>query len=170
MQRRSNDNKMEYCLGQQPASKISPEEPQGWEDDRLRHHPVISANHHFASNFWTQKFKLMRHECKLSFYPFLPHPLPPPRESFLAGYCLGNSFELLFASTIQLCQRFQCFSNAVIALDNNTSVIEVNGMIVCHAWLVTLEHFEWHLQVSLMVIPTSLAVSRERGFVFKFYL
>ena len=38
----------------------------------------ISTNQHFASTFSTQKWKLLRHRCKLS--PLSPSRPPPPRE------------------------------------------------------------------------------------------
>ena len=43
----------------------------------------------------------------------------------------SSRFELFFASTVlDVCQDSSVISNAVIAFVNNTSIIEVNGMIV----------------------------------------
>jgi len=60
---------------------------------RERRSDQISTNQHFASTFSMQKFKFLRHSCKLSF-------LFPPRrqiapESLLAGYCLRHCHLLL---------------------------------------------------------------------------
>ena len=123
----------------------------------------------FCVQFLDAEIQKMRHECT---------PLPPGRA---CSQAIAEATVLSYYSRrrFQLCQGFWRFSNAVIAFVNNTSVIDVNGMM--HAWLITLEHFEWHLQVSLMAIPTSLvgsisvieptslAVSREHGSVLKFY-
>ena len=46
-------------------------------------------------------------------------------------YCLGNCFELLSASTVfTVCQDSSDFSNAVIAFVNDTSIVEINGVVV----------------------------------------
>ena len=64
----------------------------------VRHHLIKLANQHFVSTFWTQKFKFMRHDRKLSL--FLSPPTHTARESLLAGYGLVPHHLSLIRSSV----------------------------------------------------------------------
>ena len=54
---------------------------------------------------------------------------------------------------------FECFTNAVIALVNNTSIVKINAMIVFPSMVGNVRYIRKILQIPLMFLFASLEAS-----------
>ena len=77
----------------------------------VRHHLIESANQHFASTFWTQIFKFMGHDRKLS---LLPHPPPPGAPEHRERACTQANYTII--SYALLCYAMLCYAMLCYAM------------------------------------------------------
>ena len=75
-------------------------------------------------------------------------------------YCLGNGLELLSVSTVfAVCQDSNAFSNAVIALVDNTSIVKIDAMIVFPSMVGNVRSTRKILQIPFMFLFVCLETS-----------
>ena len=82
-------------------------------------------------------------------------------------YCLGNGLELLSALKVfAVCHDSSVFqSNTVIAFVDNTSVIEVNGVVVFPRMVSNIGALCIILQISLMFLFSGLKTSSSFSYI-----
>ena len=60
---------------------------------------------------------------------------------------------------------FECFTNAIIALVNNTSIVEINGMVVFPSMVGSVRSIRKILQIPLMFLFAGLEASSSFSYV-----